>query len=361
MKVLALASYPIESAATRYRLYQFINPLAKHGISLTVRSFLNSRLFSSLYQRSKLPQNVMGLIGSMLGRFRDLVEASNADVVLIQREAIMFGPPITEWIMTKMMRRPMILDLDDATYIPYVSPTYGKWVSFFKWFSKTDSLINWSTLVICGNRTIADYVTEKGGSPVIIPTIVDTEQFKPDASSVKQPIPVIGWIGTHSTYPYLESILPVLQDLARNYPFKLKIVGSGKKHLSLAGVNVECLDWKLDREVENFQSFDIGLYPITIDNWSTGKSGFKAIQYMAVGIPYVATPVGACLDIGIPNITHFFASLPDEWYKALARLLSDETLRQRMGNSGRLHVLEHYTIDVHAQKMANALRSIYRQ
>ena len=80
---------------------------------------------------------------------------------------------------------------------------------------------------------------------------------------------------------------------------------------------METLDWSLEREVEDFQSFDIGLYPIVDDGWSAGKSGFKAIQYMAVGIPHVVTPLGACAEIGEPGVTHFCASSRDEWCGAL--------------------------------------------
>ena len=140
-------------------------------------------------------------------------------------------------------------------------------------------------------------------------------------------MPVIGWIGTHSTYPYLESIFPALQDLARSHRFLLKIIGSGRDRIRVPGVSVQTLDWSLEREVEDFQSFDIGLYPIIDDGWSAAKSGFKAIQYMAVGIPYVVTPLGASAEIGEPGVTHFCASSRDEWCEALSRLLRDGELR----------------------------------
>jgi glycosyltransferase involved in cell wall biosynthesis len=112
----------------------------------------------------------------------------------------------------------------------------------------------------------------------------------------------------------------------------------------------------MEREIEDFQSFDIGLYPIAADEWASGKSGFKAIQYMAVGIPYVASPVGACREIGEPNVTHLLASTKDEWVEALASLLSDKELRERLGRAGRAHATEHYTVAVQADKLAEALR-----
>ena len=203
---------------------------------------------------------------------------------------------------------PIVLDLDDATYNSYDSPAYGRAARALKWFSKTDDLIRWSRLVTCGNGAIAEYVKSKGTVARIIPTVVDTELFRPAVRSQASDPLVIGWIGTHSTFPYLESIFPVLQNLSAKYRFRLKVVGAGKEEIRLPGVEVENLPWKLEREVEDFQLLDIGLYPIDASlysgHWAAGKSGFKSIQYMAVGIPYVASPVGAAAEIGVCGTTH---------------------------------------------------------
>jgi hypothetical protein len=129
-------------------------------------------------------------------------------------------------------------------------------------------------------------------------------------------------------------------------------------------MSVEALEWDLGREVQDFQSFDIGLYPIVADRWSAGKSGFKSIQYMAVGIPFVVTPVGACAQIGEPGVTHLGASTLDEWCAALARLISDRRARRRMGEAGRRYALQHYTVPPQAEKLANALhlaRDLFQQ
>jgi glycosyltransferase involved in cell wall biosynthesis len=360
MKVLALASYPIEAAATRYRLEQFVAPLKERGITLTVRPFLDSRLFASLYRRAELPRTALGLVLSALRRLGDVMEARHADVLLVQREAMMFGPPLFEWLATRAGRCPMVLDLDDATYVSYTSPTYGRLGSALKWFGKTNDLIRWARVVTCGNRSIAEYVSSIGGRAVVIPTVVDTERFRPVVRQREagEP-PVMGWIGTHSTFPYLESVFPALQQLATTHRFRLKIVGAGRDEISVHGVEVESLNWSLEREIEDFQSFDIGLYPINAElyaeQWAAGKSGFKAIQYMAVGIPYVVTPVAACAEIGEPNVTHFCAQTQEEWRASLEILLTDPARRAAMGEAGRRHALEHYTVPVQADKLAQAL------
>jgi glycosyltransferase involved in cell wall biosynthesis len=356
MKVLALASYPIEAAATRYRLSQFVAPLSARGITLTIRPFLDSQLLASLYRRSRLPRTTLGLLRSALFRLGDAWRARGVDVLLVQREAMMLGPPLVEWLALRLGRCPMVLDLDDATYVRYTSPTYGRLGSALKWFSKTDDLIRWAKVVTCGNNAIAAYVTSKGTRAVVIPTVVDTDRFRPAETSGQRAVPVLGWVGTHSTYPYLESIFPALSQLARTHRFRLKVIGSGRERVKIAGVEVENLAWDLEREIEDFQSFDIGLYPVLANAWSAGKSGFKSIQYMAVGVPYVVTPVGACAEIGVPGVTHLEATSPAEWRDALARLISDADLRRRMGEAGRQHALRHYTVPAQADRLAQALR-----
>jgi glycosyltransferase involved in cell wall biosynthesis len=358
MRVLGLASYPVEAAATRYRLQQFVEPLAEQGISLTVSPFITSSTFEKLYQRRALPRTALTLLKSTAMRLGVVRLLNQSDVVLLQREAMMFGPPLFEWLGARVFKRPLVLDLDDATYVPYTSPTYGKFGRALKWFHKTDDLIRWANVVTCGNRAIAEYVESKGAIARIIPTVVDTNVFAP-RPRVSNGSLVLGWIGTHSTFPYLQAIFPVLQELAKRHAFKLKIVGAGTNAVNLPGVDIENKEWQLEREVEDFQSFDIGLYPIDpslyAEKWAAGKSGFKAIQYMAVGIPFVASPVGAIAEIGEAGVTHFHATTDSEWLDGLERLILNAQQRQAMGDAGRRHVVDHYSLAEQANKLASAL------
>ncbi|MFZ1702572.1 MAG: glycosyltransferase family 4 protein [Pyrinomonadaceae bacterium] len=361
MKVLGLASYPVEAAATRFRLAQFVEPLREHGIDLTVSPFMNAAQFKRLYAGGGVAGKAASMISPVLKRLGQTLSVGKYDVILLQREAMFFGPAIFEWLYRTLGRLPVVLDLDDATYVSYVSPSYGKIGSFFKAFGKTDKLIEKADLVICGNRFIADYVENKGTKAVVIPTIADTEVFRPTAKENK--VPVIGWIGTHSTFPFLEFLFPVLERLATKHEFVLKVVGSGRDEIKIKGVEVENLAWSLEREAADFASLDIGLYPITVsdsasEEWLKGKSGFKAIQYLAVGVPFVMSPVGVCAEMGEADVTHIEALTDDDWFRALDRLLSDRDLRTKMGEAARQHSVEHYSVPVHAKALSEALRSV---
>jgi glycosyltransferase involved in cell wall biosynthesis len=362
MKVLALCTYPVEAAATRYRIAQFIAPLKARGIDVTLRPLLDGRTFGSLYQRAEWARTARALAGATLRRCADVLGARRFDVVFVQREALLFGPPLIEWLLTRAAGRTLVLDLDDATYVRYVSQSYGRLGGALKWFGKTDELIRWATVVICGNRFIAAHVEAQGARAVVIPTVVDTDLFRPLPPAPAPDVPIIGWIGTHSTFAYLETLLPVLQALARTHRFRLRVVGAGRERIELPGVEVESLPWALGREVADFQSLDIGLYPLdqspsSPPEWLAGKSGFKAIQYMAVGVPFVVTPVGVCAELGEPGVTHLPACTPAEWHAALARLLTDAALRRAMGAAGRQHALAHYALPAQADKLAAALRA----
>jgi glycosyltransferase involved in cell wall biosynthesis len=360
MKVLGLCTYPIEAAATRYRLYQYVEPLKAEGIELTVKPFLTGIQFSELYRSGHALSKAIGVAGSVARRVFEISAIKNFDLLLVQREAMFLGPAMFEWIYQYIGKMPMVLDLDDATYIPYTSPVYGKLGSSLKFFGKTDRMIKRSSAVICGNRFIAEHAEQLGAITAVIPTVVDLAEFVPIGKS--DPMPVIGWIGTHSTFPFLQTLFPVIRRLAEKYQFQLKIVGSGVDNIKVEGVDVIAKPWVLAGEIADFQSLDIGLYPlaqteIVGQEWLAGKSGFKAVQYMAVGIPFVMTPVGVCAELGLAGQTHFNAETPDEWYDALESLLTKTDERKAAGARGRRYAEKNFDLIIQAGKLADVLRS----
>jgi glycosyltransferase involved in cell wall biosynthesis len=356
IRVLALASYPVEAASSRYRIVQFIEPLSRRGIDVIFAPFLDAPLFAALYEPARLMKALPRLAWRTLARSVLPVRALQADVLFVQREAMLFGLPALEWLITRVLRRPLVLDLDDATWIPYASPVYGRLATFLKSPAKTDRLIRWARVVTCGSPAILEHARSLGARSVYIPTVVDTHRFHPAERQVNA-IPVIGWVGTHGTYPYLERLFPIFERLARELRFRLVIVGSGRSDVRVEGVEVDTRPWRMEAEVEDFQSIDIGVYPIADDAWSAGKAGFKGVQYMATGVPFVMSPVGVCAVMGVPGVTHLAAVTDREWLDALRQLVTDPELRATMSRAGRAFAEQHFGIEAQADALAAAIRS----
>jgi glycosyltransferase involved in cell wall biosynthesis len=355
LRVLALATYPRLAASTRHRVLQYIDLLAEQGVDVDFRPFLSDRVFAGMYERANAFRTSTGILTGLARRLRDVASLSRYDVLFIQREAALIGPPLIEWHAHR--RLPVVLDLDDSTYIERPSSVYGALARVLKWHSKTARMIPWVDHVVAGNPTIARYAEDRGIPASVLPTMVDLDVFRPRTSRNDDVPLTLGWIGTHSTYAYLQTIIPVLERLARVHRFRLKIVGSGSRE-AVARLDVEYLPWALDRELYDLQSFDVGLYPIVDDAWAEGKSGFKSIQYLSCGIPFVATPAGVVAEIGIPGTTHFEARTDEQWERALITLLTDGALRRRMGNAGRRFAVEHYCVRAAAQHLAKTFREV---
>lgn len=354
LKVLAVAPYPEEAASTRFRIAQFIPLLREHGIECDLKPFIDARLFARLYDKNSISGNATRIALASVARAGHLISAGKYDVVFIQREAALVGPPWFERAVSRLLGKPIVLDLDDPLWVHYESPVYGRLGSRVRCLSKIDEIIKRSSHVICGNEFIAQYVGSLGSNATVLPTIADTSQFSPKNGQTNGEPLVIGWIGTHTTMPYLESIGPALERLAEKRRFKFKVVGGGRS-LKLRGIEVEEVNWSLDREVEDFRSLDIGVYPLADDGWSRYKAGFKAIEYACCGIPFVASPIGVVEQIAQQSGAGFLAATQSDWFEALDRLLSDKSVRLEMGRAGRAFALQHYRLEDQAARLSDVL------
>ncbi|MBV8161089.1 MAG: hypothetical protein JO265_09215 [Acidimicrobiia bacterium] len=259
MRVLAVAPVPDDGPATRFRVTQLQEPLRARGIEVELSPFLDAGTFRTLYDRSAWPRTTAGVAAAVARRVADTWRARRFDCLFVQREAMLLGPPLVERLVSRLGRVPIVLDLDDATYVEGDSPTYGRVGRWLKWPGKTDALIDMADAVTCGSRAIAEYATARGASATVVPTVVDPRVFAPRPAERSNPLPVLGWVGSHSTFPFLDALAPVLRDVASEHRFRLLVVGSGRPHVAIAGVDVDHRPWRREREVRDFQELDIGL------------------------------------------------------------------------------------------------------
>jgi len=310
-----------------------------------------------LYTKEQRTRKMLEMLFSIAKTLLQSIKAFNYDVIVVYREAMLLGPPIIEWWISRVVRKPIVFDFDDAIFIPFESLTYGKIANWLRCFGKYEQIIRMSSQVIAGNEYLRDHVVRLNPNVTIIPTVVDTDLFTPLSDRKMSERPVLGWIGSHSTTRYLKMLLPVLGRLAKKYDFVLKVVGASEP-VRIQGV--ECINhaWQLDREVEDFQSLDIGLYPLPDDPWARGKCGLKAIQYMAVGIPAVCSAVGVNKEIVQDGVNGYLAETEEEWITKLESLLDDRELGLRLGATGRATVEEKYSVKVQAPRLLEIMNSV---
>ena len=291
------------------------------------------------------------LIFTYLRRLYLMATANKFDLIWIEKEALPWLPIwIEKWFLQK---RSYILDYDDAIFHNYDLHRFSL-VRFF-YGRKIDHLMEGSRLVIVGNRYLASRAIAAGARWVeVIPTVVDISRYSPKNNYSFFSNLHIVWIGSPSTAHYLFELKDSLSQLAQFYSFTLRVIGAGS--ISIPGVNVEIFSWSLDTEAALIGDCDIGIMPLKDTPWEQGKCAYKLIQYMACGLPVVASPIGENLNVVINGETGFFANSKASWIAQLEILLKDATLRKRFGDRGRLRVEAEYSLNKTAPQLLHFLK-----
>jgi glycosyltransferase involved in cell wall biosynthesis len=277
-----------------------------------------------------------------------LFRVNNVDIVFIHRECAPIGPPVFEWIIAKILRKRIIFDFDDAIWLPNTSKENAV-VRFFKWHSKTKSICKLSHRVSCGNAYLAEYASPYNKHVRINPTTIDTVHLhNPERHQITRDsgVTTIGWTGTHSTLKYLKLVEGVIQKLSRQYTIRFLVIANKKPTLNIDAL--EFIEWNRGTEIEDLLKFDIGVMPLTDDIWAKGKCGFKALQYMSLGIPTIASPVGVNTTIIENHVDGFLCDKEEEWLNTVALLIENTALRVRVGQAAIEKVNRNYSVTSNA-------------
>ena len=357
MRVLALVpSLYDTSPGQRYRLEQWEPLLRERGVEITYAPFESSELHETVYKPGQLGHKLKLVSQSLLRRFSLLSKIKDYDVVYVFREAALLGPPVFERLIHQR-GVPIVFDFDDAIFVSYKSPSNG-YLSYLKFAGKTKTICRISAHVMVGNPYLADYASRVNQNVTIIPTTIDTGKYKPLSGRQRSGPIVIGWTGSHSTVQHLDTLRGALQKLASRESFRLRVIGTPSYKLD--GVNVESMMWHSETEIEDLSAVDIGVMPLPDDNWSKGKCGLKALQFMALGIPTICAPVGVNTDIIQDNENGFIAGSEDEWVEKLSLLAQNPELRKRLGDAGRQTVEQKYSAMAQAPRVYEVLKSVVR-
>lgn len=352
MKALMFTRYGRKGASSRLRLLQYGRALADGGVAASVRPFFDDSYLENLYSGQSVLRPTMS---AYKRRVRQLAEARSADVLWLEKEALLWMPWAFERALTPM-RVPLVVDFDDAVFHRY--DMHRSAVVRRILGHKLDRLMASSDLVTAGNQYLADRAQKAGARRVeILPTVVDVSVYGRTQEPRSSKSPVIGWIGTPSTWSeYMAPMMPLLSETARASDARISAVGAGTA--AAAHPLLDILPWSEASEVAQIQQMDIGVMPLTDTPWARGKCGYKLIQYMACGLPVIASPVGVNTEIVEHGVNGFLASSESEWRDALTTLLEDPELRWKMGAKGRKKIEGHYSLQVWGPQVAKMVKSV---
>ncbi len=360
IRILFLTPHPEEGASTRYRVKQFFPYLNSNGVECIFRPFMSSGCYRILYKNGYLIRKSFNMLKGLFRRGCEFINSSRVDIIFVHLEASPLGIPVFESLFS-YAKKPLIYDLDDAIYMRNISSA-NKLACFLKNPTKISEIIKISNHVIVCNDYLGQYARKFNQNITMIPTSVNTDTFKArDYGKSNGKKVVIGWIGSHSTARYLTQLRGVFETLAKRYDFTLKIIGSDKKDYFPNIRNVVYSDWSLETDIMDFQSLDIGIYPLPDDEWVKGKTGFKTVQYMSVGVPCVVSRVARNIEIVKDGINGFLASCDEEWVDKIACLIENPELRKQIGLSGRESAEEQFSVKVNAPKYLDLFRKVYSE
>jgi glycosyltransferase involved in cell wall biosynthesis len=329
--------YPIERASSRYRLYQYLGGLQQQGIDARVVEA------PAVGWRSR-PAYVVRL----------LREAAATDVIFVQKRTL--------WKVIHMLRainRHIVYDFDDALYVrPEEAGIGAPLTSSSRVRAGLRTILRVSKHVIAGNEYLAAYARRFNSHVTVIPTVLDMQRYQACKRQSGDPV-VLGWVGHPGNLVYLKLLIPVFDELDRRYGERvvLKVISS-RPFETEVGLEVINQPWRLEKEVEDLWDSDIGLMPLSDSAWTRGKCGFKALQFMALEIPTVASPVGVNADIIADGSNGFLATSTQEWVDKLARLIESPHLRDTLGRAGRKTVEDRYSLDKAMPRLAAILKAV---
>ena len=342
-KVLFIVPYPVRHAPSqRFRVELFKPILDAADVDYTIAPFMDEHTWNILYKDGSTLQKAVGILKGYFKRLKHVfVDAPKHDYIFIHREAAPLGPPIFEWLLAKLLSKKIIFDFDDAIWIENTS-SQNKLAGLLKAAWKTKYTCRWAYKVVGGNDYLCNFAKQYNKQVVRIPTCVDTEHKHNKQKEHKDGQVTIGWTGSHSTLFYLDEIIDVLKELEETYNTRFVVIANKEPELSLK--NWEFIKWNEQTEVEDLLKLDIGIMPLKEDPWSEGKCGFKLIQYMSLGIPAVASPVGVNKVIIEEGQNGYLCTIKEEWINALKQLINDTAQRAKLGAAGKEKIQAEYSV-----------------
>ena len=353
MKILLLSRYNELGASSRLRFFQYFPYLRAQSISIDVAPFFSEVYLRSFYSSGR--KSFVHVMQAYLKRLSFFFSVGHYDLVWIEKECFPWLPvPFEQFHFLRKI--PYIVDYDDAIHHNYdqQAPGLVKWVLS----DKLRRLVAGAAVITVGNTYLAEWARTAGAARVeIVPTVIDLDRYPfPDRNFEEKAEFRIGWIGTPTTTNYLWMVRDTLVQLAQKFSLRLVVVGAGP--LEDFGLPLERHAWDVETEVSILSTLDVGIMPLLDSPWERGKCGYKLIQYMACGLPVLASSVGVNKEIVNHDVNGFLVDTSEQWYAALQTLILDANLRKSMCMAGRQKVEQQYCIQVTGPKLVALLKEV---
>jgi glycosyltransferase involved in cell wall biosynthesis len=342
-KILFITSHRKDRAPNqRFRFEQYFSFLNENGFQCTLSPLIATKVEDKLFYSGgnylrKIP------LGILLAwrRLKDIWRADQFDIIFIAREAFITGSTFFEKRFARSKAK-VIFDFDDAIWMDVVS-TNNRFFSWLKDGGKTARIIQLSDLVFAGNEYLATYARAHNSKITIIPTTIDTEVYLPIYNLDKECV-VIGWSGSVSTIEHFQHAIPALMRVKEKYGSRVKIKVIGDGNFRNEDLGIQGLPWRMETELDDLRSIDIGIMPLPDNEWTWGKCGLKGLQYMALEIPTIMSPVGVNKEIIVEGMNGYLADTTEEWFDKISALIENKELRLKIGKAGRKTVVEKYSV-----------------
>jgi len=358
-KVLFLTLHrPNRSPSQRFRFEQYLELLNQNGFDYEFSFLLNEKDDTIFYKKGQLFSKAFIVLKSCLKRLKELMNATNYDIIFIQRECFMLGSSFFEKQFSKAGVK-MIFDFDDSIWLQNVSEA-NRTFAWLKNPKKTSKIISYSHLVFAGNQYLKEYAIQFNNNVEIIPTTIDTLEYQKQSVPSSEKV-VIGWSGSITTIQHFEYALSVLKKVKTKYKDAIEIKVIGDANYANAELGIKGLGWNKQTELYDLSSFDIGIMPLPDDEWANGKCGLKGLQYMALEIPTIMSPVGVNTEIIQDGKNGFLASSEEQWLERLSMLIESKELREQVGKAGRNTVVTKYSVEANKHKYLDLFNQLLKK
>lgn len=342
-RILFLAPYPFDSAPSqRFRFEQYLPYLKEKNISWDFISFYSPRFWQGMIDnRNPLWKAFNYLLAFFRISYR-IFNCGKYEIIFLHREITPAGPPVPEWFITRVRKKKVVYDFDDAIWLTD-DITRHILLDKLKWKSKVARICRWSYRVSCGNEYLRRFALSWNPDSYLNPTTIDMNRLNNQVHVHRAEKTVVGWSGSHTTLKYLYMISAILKSVIEDPGISLTVICNKKPEWEIEDYTF--IEWDKARETEDLLTIDIGVMPLPDDPWTRGKCGFKALQYFSVGIPALVSPLPVNRVIVDHGVNGYYCDNGSGWKNYMYELAGDPEKRTRFGRNGRKKVIDQFSTE----------------